>query len=779
MKIKLQHRIGLFISIILALGLLLLFYSDPISRPNKTFFATGGDGLKDYYVTNHFLKYDSAYSHSSVMNYPYGEHVMFTGNQPSLSFPVKFISDNIIDISTYSVGIINISMLASILLGVVFLYLLLMHFQLHYFYSALVAIGIVFLSPQIARMGGHFSLSYVFVIPLILYLLARYDQRSTYVKSALLGVLMLWCAGIHVYMLGFYSFMVLCYWAYVIVFPRNNCSFLSNLKHFSLQFLIPLLVFVLYVALTDTIDDRPEYPYGFLVYRAYPESVLLPIDMPYGRFLRHFSDYSHVGWEGRAYVGIVAVLGFLVTTGVFFIKPIRNKSLPLSLIKEQNHLLYLFFGISFLALLYSFGVPFIFGLERMVDYLGPIKQMRGIARFSWVFFYVLNIFVFYQIFHLKRSLNKFVWYGILAVSITFLWYDAITHTAFWSKTVNNTIPAITDTSNVLPQNEWLQYVEIEEYQAILPIPYFHIGSENIWIEPIDRIDEYTALVSWKTGLPSAGVYMSRTSLSQTINLCKLSWEAYRKPQVLKDMHTEKDLLIVAASSKNIPSAQKNILSVSELLYSNEDFDLYRLPYAALVSLFENLHDNTYEQYNKIALHEHGDYHASSPEMNFYVNDFSGKSLGDNNMGGYYMIPGNKSLKFQQKKPFIDLTLPGDEDMQEFVVSFWINNVSKDLLLRSVLIIEIQDADGNVYDYITSQLFREVAVVDGDWVMIEKIINVEEAGDKIRCILQNRLLYKDIYTIDQIMIRNADTEIYRVTDSWIMRNNRFYHDNSPD
>lgn len=774
MKIKSYERIGLFIALFIAIAMMFFFYSAPLRNPNNTFFAIGGDGLKEYYVTTYYLKYDTSFSHSSVMNYPYGEHVMFTGNQTSFSFPAKIVSNHIFDVSDYAVGFINIFMLLSIPLGVVFLYLLLIHFKLNYLYSALVAVGVAFLSPQIARMGGHFSLSYLFVIPLILYLVALFHRRPTIVKSTLLGIVMLWCVGVHVYMLGFYSFIVLCYWCYVVFFKPNNSTVLRNLLHFTLQFLLPLLVFILYTTLTDQVTDRSTYPFGFLVYRAYPESVLLPIDMHYGRFLRQFSHFSYIDWEGRAYVGTAAALGFLIMIGVFVKNRIQRIITPKIMTNNDPELLNVYFWISFLALLYSFGVPFVFGLQGLVDYLGPLKQMRGIARFSWLFYYVLNVFVFYKIWHLKHYLNKYAWYGVLVLSLTILYYDAISHTALWSKIVNNQFPALADRSNSLPDNEWFQYVDNKEYQAILPIPYFHVGSENIWVGPYSRIDVYTAMVAWKTGIPSAGVYMSRTSISQTINLCQLIWEPYRKPQVLNYFNPEQDFLVVALNNITLPPQQEKMLSVSELIYKCQEFSLYRLSYDSLVSLFENPYAKTYHKFEHKQLYEHGSYFSDSQEIDFYINYFPANNSEQDDTEIYYKFPGSKLLKFHPSALLLEQGLPGNSDNQNFLLSFWIHKANTDLFLRSVLIIEVQDAEGKVYDYLSSQLFRDIAVIDGDWILFEIPFHAKQAGDRIRAVLKNQLLQGNSFTLDQIMIRNADTEVYRVGNLWIMKNNRFYY-----
>lgn len=58
------------------------------------------------------------------MNYPYGEMVLFTGNQSAIANTIKFISENITDISLYTIGIVNLLMLFSIVIAALFIFLI-------------------------------------------------------------------------------------------------------------------------------------------------------------------------------------------------------------------------------------------------------------------------------------------------------------------------------------------------------------------------------------------------------------------------------------------------------------------------------------------------------------------------------------------------------------------------------------------------------------------------------------------------------------------------------
>ncbi len=89
---------------------------------------------------------------------------------------------------------------------------------------------------------------------------------------------------------------------------RNN---LTLFVHLFFQLILPFLILQLFY-ISDHITDRSSYPWGFLYYRAYPQSVFLPIGKPYGHFLNSFVNTGFIDWEGYAYVGLVAFAGTLV-----------------------------------------------------------------------------------------------------------------------------------------------------------------------------------------------------------------------------------------------------------------------------------------------------------------------------------------------------------------------------------------------------------------------------------------------------------------------------------
>jgi hypothetical protein len=762
--------IGIFGALILSAFIVSKFYNLPLRNLNTTYFASDGDGLKDYTNTLFYVKYDTTLLHSRTMNYPYGEHVFFTGNQPSVSFILKFINTYITDISDYIVGTLNAMMLLSIVLGTVFLYLLMIHFKLPVWYSLLTAIGITFLSPQIARLSGHFSLSYVFAIPAMLYMVAKFHERPRFWLSGVMGVFVLWALGTHIYMLGFYAFVVTIYWLFVFVLVKDAYKQKHNYVHLALQFLIPLFSFLLVVMITDQVADRSSYPYGFLAYRAYPEGVFLPLVQPYASFIYKFSTFHYIPWEGTAYVGLISAIGFIVLL-YFFFKNLAKGRLSLIVAPSSHFVLNVFFWVSVISLLYSFGIPFIIGgMDFLIQYIGPLKQMRGTGRFTWIFFYVINIFIFYKIWHLKTILrNKTVWIALIVFSLSFLWYDAYLNIQRWSAYVNNPMSAFSDYQNQLDENQWVHQIDVSSYQATIPLPYFHVGSENIWLDPQCGIMPPTLLVSAKTGLPTMGVMLSRTSISQTLESVALFSEPYRNLTILDKMDSTKNfLLIVANQCPSIPPVQQEMIKKSKFLFDAAGFSLYDLPFDSLVSATTNPYYSMANEYNQREMHPHESYLSTGSNPSF-ITDY----LTDDPLAPKYYDLETISGNFGNSEWIYYKNIPNFNPEQDYILSIWMHGIEKDLFLRSTITLEYMSSLDVKYGQRKALLFRALNVIDGNWGLIELPFRLKEENDMLRWRIQNNDHQNFQYTISHVMVRPSNVDIYKNHDEWIMKNNRFY------
>jgi len=190
---------------VLAVAALLIWAShgEWLRAPNDVMFSKSSDGLKNYMTSAWHVQQDSGYVHYSGMDYPFGDHVLFTDNQPILCAGIKWWSKNVSDVRGDVVGIIHLTLVLSIIFGAGVIYLLLRKLHLPVWYAGLSAMGIAFLSPQYNRFDGHFGLSHIWVLPMLLLLLCRYEERqSRRYQSLLIGILIWFSAQLHFYYLG-------------------------------------------------------------------------------------------------------------------------------------------------------------------------------------------------------------------------------------------------------------------------------------------------------------------------------------------------------------------------------------------------------------------------------------------------------------------------------------------------------------------------------------------------------------------------------------------------
>ncbi|HDP76371.1 MAG TPA: hypothetical protein ENN49_11035 [Bacteroidales bacterium] len=741
--------------VVTAVGLIFtyLFAGDVVKNINHRYFSQSGDGAKDYYATFYHIKHDKSYIHSNSMNYPFGESIFFAGSQPIVSNAIKFISQTIYDISPYTVAIHNLLILISIALTVLVIYLIFRHLNLPVWYSLLVATGITFLSPQIDRIGGHFALSYTIVLPLFVLLMLRFNRKPTVGKSIFILLVGLWASITHGYFFTFYMVMFLAFWLWQKPW-RKGFEWKKQWLHMVLQLAIPLIVVPTLLLYLDSVEDRTTWPWGFLFYRAYPESVFLSSGRPYWSWLNNLIKIRNLQWEGIAYVGLISTLVFII----IFYNSIKNT------IKRQwskafgitnQPLVNLLFWLSFLLLLFSFGMPFIFKMEFLLEYLGPIRQFRGIGRFAWLFFYMMNIVTFYLIWE-KLKAKKLIYRILLIIPLITLSHDAWFNSKSQKFYINNNLPELDYAfhANSKPP------INIDEFQAIMPIPFFSVGSENYWHESAcfgSMVKMYA--LSQLTGLPLNATYTSRSSVWRCVENLNLIMEPLQEYPVLKYYNHGKDILLfVDPHCDQINLNERRIVNISTPIDTLWGYELRRLKVADLAKLPE------------VYRSEYLNATLEMPDTitgNYYFQKFE-------NSPTPIAFMGTGALKLNNRN-YTNLYWGrlANNNSTEVTLSFWVSNMKRDVVPRNRIEIVTGKEKGKWETWNGFGFMEKTIAFWNDWALVEYNLKLSSPADFI-CVLVAPLLPKsgEVY-IDNVLIRPTNHKVNYFETNFLLVNNRVF------
>ncbi len=762
---------GFLLTTVLAFACLLFFFGKLLQHPNEIYFGSSDDGMQSYYNAIYHVKHDTSYWRMNGMNYPYGEQVFFTGCQPFITNPIKLIS-NVVDISDYTVGILNCIMLFSIFFCALCLYLIFKHLRLPAVYSAIAAVGISFLSPQLARLAYHYSLTYQFAIPLFLLLMLKFYEAPTIKKTILIGLLVFFMAGTHFYFFGFFALISVFCW--VILYFRKNVPF-NNLKfvalHAGIQIVVPFFIFKCIGFFTDFINDRTNNPWGFTTYLSNLAGVFYPTGWPYKSIYATFIDPEYpLTVEGNSFVGFIATIVFLIMFVIFLKRVVFFKFRDAFRITDQP-VITIFGWTAVFALVLSFGIPFKFPkYTHLLDYLGLVKQMRGMGRFAWTFYYIMNIIAFYMLYKWFENKASVLKKTVLTIALAIISYDAYYMASPLQTFLNNRVSGLEDEQNMLEENRWLNEVNPDDYQAIITLPYLHVGSENIWMIRPSAIINGVYITSIKTGLPTVSSVMSRTSLSQTYKNLSIIWEPYRKLEILNDLKSRKPFLVLAIE-KELNEDEKRLLGICKKIKESPVFNIYELSYDALEHISDSLYSNTLSDFKAHKTYDVDGFRYTDSVKTFVYNSYD-KRFNLNKSDSSYFL-GNMSAWGAM---FHD-TVPNFKYEQQYTVSFWIDDFTKDLYPRISCAIECFDSAGVSRKLNEFGLLHGIRLLDGSRGLIEGSIVVKSKHDRIAVSFWHYDVFdkKKRFKIRELIIKPSNEKIFKYNgkEDSIMYNNRVF------
>ncbi len=780
------------INIALTSCLIFFFYGKVIMSPNQYLFAKQGDGITSYYNTSWYIEIDSFTTNFTGNNYPFGEHVIYSESRVLISNLIKGISSFFHLEEKINIPITNLSILFSILLCTIFIFMIFRELGIKKWLSVSAAIGITFLAPQVGRFDNHLTLAYLNCFPMTWYFLIKYFSSEHKKKwSTLLLLNNLGWFFIHSYLGLIATTFAGAFW--VVYFLKNrNWKIITNYLHFSAQVFLPLFGFMSFVKMTDTHVGRTENPLGFFLYNAEPDDIFIPHHPPLKPILDSFFDI-HLKWEAWSYVGILTTCILLFLLFHFGKKAIEQKSIYPKLTWLQNDHLKIAFPASLLCLIFAFGFPFK-AFPILLEWIPIIKNFRTTGRFGWIFYFVSTVSVTYVLHEYLEQLkekrkNIIVLLGISALPLLYL-VEGFAHHYEMSKKITTKINVFEKENLGQDYLTALEKIDVSKYQAIIPLPFYYCGSENFSRPIHDHSSEVSKIFSYHTQIPLLAFDVGRTSIQESKKIVQAISPNIYKKLITNDLTSEKPFLII--ESDELTTYETEFKNRSTVIYGTKDFRVREISKSKLLEF-----DSTKLLYEledlKVSLgFEDVPFYDPPPIPNniltsdslafFYQNNFESDSskFARYSYGAYERTKRgeNELAKFNSNTFEKDKT---------YVLSAWFFNGQNDALNDWFrFIVEERNPKTGEFKYTTC--FPEFSeVIDGDWSMIEMDFKVDYPENEIRVITIGKELTLDLpLYIDDLMIREKGVDVFEEFIKYdgafyVKKNNHYQRDiyNTPD
>ncbi|WP_070138095.1 hypothetical protein [Crocinitomix algicola] len=730
-----MHKISrdkfIYLTFLAASAVLFFFYSTVLLAPNDFLFDDGGDGIKNYYTYLYHAKYGENFTEFTGMNYPYFEHIVYTDAHPFLSWTIHLLG-----LENYGIGIMNILMLLSYPIGAIFLFKLLRHFGVSNWWSLGAAVTIIFLSPQVYRMLGHYSMAYVFAVPIMWWLLVKCQtiKKFNYWNFIIAGYILIFFFT-HPYLGMILTSFGFAYWIVRAIINRNEIK--SSLLKILAQAILPIVLFQGLVFLTDTHENRLSNPAGFFDYYASWKSLLVAHDGP----LAHLAIRMKINignWESWSYIGFSTII-FLIVIGVYQFK--NRKEFNLKAVIANEIIIYLI--AAYLILMFAFCFPLKFDWMRWVtDLFGPLKQFRVLGRFTWIFYYVITISAVVGLYRLSLKHKRINLLFILGLIFTTLEFAPV-HSML-SRDIIRGKNAF-KTEYVAPElKEVIDYVEAAKFDAIIFLPFQHMSSENIMLLGDEEANKDAFLLSYHTGIPLLNSVSSRMSLTESIDFNNYFSPGFMEKMLTYDLPKDAKIGIVKRNGVLDPQEMKMIWEMTDL-YENDQY---------LIVDFDQNHWNSPRRFNEIVeknknatIQLKEEWRSDTSDVWFYTANYDTCSPPPSEYPSFY----GQSSYYGKKNGWNSILTLNSHQIQpgNYVVRFWY-----DLLVdRPDVSAVVQETQNDTTVWLNNFLVSQSTVIVDKWCMVELEFEVSDKMQTLDILLTGNGNMQPFH-IDELMIKES-------------------------
>lgn len=749
------------------IGFFLYLFYPILLHPNSYLFGNTGDGLKNYFTFTYFIQNNYSWTNFEGMNYPFGESIFYTDGHPLLGVIIKAIGYIFPSITFYGVGILNLLLLGSLIVTVLFLYKIIRHFSIHPTIALLGAFAITLLSPQNGRLSGHYALAYSCAIPMIIYFAILYSEKINCLKNGLIiGILCFVFFETHAYLGIICSGLVVLTAMMLFIKQLIKKEKYQHSMWLFLSGVLPILLFYSSVKLTDIHVGRTTNPWGIYDNHAELSTIFIPFITKNMIHVFPFLKGINQPWEGRAYIGLGTILLFVsLLIRFFYLKLTCKKSHQKFIPTSFNFLLI----SSIVLLLFALFIPFRFGFDDLLEKFEILKQFRAIGRFTWPFYFIATLLFIivggklYAHFVGMQKLKTAYFIGFIFPFLLFFeGHDPFVEKARMLSKNENLFSKDNQAVTAL-----FSTIQKEQYQAILTLPFYSFGSDNLGINGTDKLYKWSFIASQQLQLPLFESYLTRISIGESKKSMQLLASDFYVKEIQKHLTSKKPFLVLYTHDQLSKKAY-NIYKKCRLLVKGKAFDLLAIEYDDLIENSSNNEWNRFQQLKRNLIEKKG----------FLVSDTSSyfKFIGFSNTNTPFL---NAKKNYYRAKPndYNVITKINGTDLllhHTYTVSCWMYNDGPNQgqdCTQGDLFIESIDQHGKRSWLAQHTYPTESHEINGKWTYVSIELKHEDPTLSYEIVLLTNKKYGRHVRIDDVFIQDSKLTVYKeISPKLLFKNN---------
>jgi hypothetical protein len=707
-------------------------YPQHVLQSNNQTFHSQGDLMVTHADLMYHVKYDTDGTFNG-MNYPEGDYIFMTDANGAFATVFRWINRNIVNIEPILPGLTMGIIYVFLGFCGMFLFMIMRSLDVSSWLAMLLAPFISLLSPQMARFVCHLSLSFPFVIPMVMaWTLRKYKAPRIeiwdvvfsfvtfffFINNAYIGFIMCMFAGV----IGFVLF--------VIDYKKKQHR-VASLIIMITPVLITIAVYLI-LKITDPYSDRLEEQWGFFYYNTHFHSFLYPRYSLLAGFLgkNYTNDFRSIEWCNNLGLVPIGLIGSYVLHEI--LRRFRYKSwAPLI---SQNRMMNVFLIASFLMVLFAANTT-IFPIKELIEsYIDLLLMFKSTGRFSWPFYFVFGVMSvrilqgwITRLDHISRS---YKW--LLLVPLLLMYRYEIN---FYLGQIFNKL----DVENYLtpPQSDETERIfadagiNTDNYQASIAVPLLVGWNEKIIAKVHNRTEKGALSLMALAGIPMINGRLSRNSTSKTLLATQLSSHPLIKKEAISQLPNNKPILLVHGIGAEdwLSFGEQKLLERGKEIVRTKKYILYSITIDEINQLYEDNIKYASEYMAKV----------DSISYDFMYRDGYDEVETDKKLFGRGALQLEKGDQI-----ILDLEDYFDQDSTQLKVSLWTDITSRKYGMPEYHLHVYSDT-ATVYK--NTFISREFKDVYRDWIRSSHSFKVPRGKYKIEIISSNN----QSYWIDELQV----------------------------